>query len=495
MTQTWRDYLRQKKCIFSSYVQVLGNNDRTVFVYQNDGSSRERVIGIVLNQEGELFPGFTPFDAELEPKQTATIDVSKQFGSNFSGKCVGSFLLIVANSNQDEKLLLAPKDLVTQWSSPLGSAQIGNAGYTNLNVVGEKEKKSYFLFCPAVVENDKQNTRLVVFNHSVDPDYSDTVQLIPELHNLRGETVLGKPITVKPFGCAIIDPGEYFGEAGKALLASTEKRGSVTMRHHGHTFSSFFFFVDPKSKAIFSARHTQPPALCVFRFIPFNYIAEKIGSVVPFAGHIVPVLSYIKHHPKIYRTFYPHHSNSNYPQTVWQFLKQSRWVIWTKFMARAVYFLTRKGFKIDEISITEKTALNTHVIEHNLWNQLKLFQFSRGRIESLLYPLQSVFGLKKEGKTLSIGPKNEGEILLLEAHGFRDVVGIDLFTYTPNILLMDAHHMSFPDNTFDTIICGWMIRYCYDARQVAGRNASMSACAFFERLPIRQECSGNLGVV
>jgi threonyl-tRNA synthetase len=117
MTQTWRDYLRQKKCIFSSYVQVLGNNDRTVFVYQNDGSSRERVIGIVLNQEGELFPGFTPFDAELEPKQTATIDVSKQFGS----------------------------DLVTQWSSPLGSAQIGNAGYTNLNVVGEKEKKKLFL--------------------------------------------------------------------------------------------------------------------------------------------------------------------------------------------------------------------------------------------------------------------------------------------------------------------------------------------------------------
>ena len=153
-------------------------------------------------------------------------------------------------------------------------------------------------------------------------------------------------------------------------------------------------------------------------------------------------------------------------------------------MDRALYFLAKRGFRIEEIAITSDTALNTDVIQHNLWNQLKLFQFSRGRVETLLYPLKSIFAVKPEGKTLCIGPKNEGENLLLEAHGFRDVIGIDLFTYSPKILLMDVHRMTFPDNTFDTIICGWMITYCYDVKQAikeivrVAKDGALIVCSF-----------------
>ncbi|MBP9694912.1 MAG: class I SAM-dependent methyltransferase [Candidatus Magasanikbacteria bacterium] len=467
MQEPWRDYLRQKKCVFSSYVHITSPEEKSIYCYQNDGKFYEHVIAIVLAPNGQMFPSWKPWEIDLAPKQGAIIDVGAHLAKEGVTKCIGSLILIVANKNQAEILDLPPKDLVSQWWSPVASSQIGNAGYTNLNVPGEKEKKSYFLFCPGVVSSPEQKTLIVIFNHSVEPEYNDTVTMVPKLHNLSGEALDGSVITIEPFGCAVISIDEYFGEAGKQLLAKTGGRGSLTMKHHGHTFSSYFFFVDRETNHILSARHTQPPALCVFRFIPFNYIAERIGSLVPFAGHIVPILSYIKHHPRIYRTFYPHHGNENYPQNLRQYLKQSRWVIWTKFMVRAVYFLTRKGFRIDEIALTDKTALNNRVIQHNLWNQLKLFQFSRGRVESMLYPLCSVFGINRRGKTLSIGPKNEGEILLFEAHGFTDVVGIDLFTYTPNILLMDAHHMTFADNTFDTIVCGWMIRYCYDAKQVA----------------------------
>jgi ubiquinone/menaquinone biosynthesis C-methylase UbiE len=76
---------------------------------------------------------------------------------------------------------------------------------------------------------------------------------------------------------------------------------------------------------------------------------------------------------------------------------------------------------------------------------------------------------------LSIGPKNEGEILLFRAHGFRHVTGADLFSYSPFIKTMDMHHMTFPDNSFDIVNSGWVVRYSYDIAQCAREMVRVAA--------------------
>lgn len=146
-----------------------------------------------------------------------------------------------------------------------------------------------------------------------------------------------------------------------------------------------------------------------------------------------------------------------------EYFKQGRCVLQAVYGLRAVYFMIKRGFVFDVIHIGEKSKHNVEVIDHNFWYAFNIFRFSR-RAESLLYLLLSAEA-NKRGKTLCIGPKNEGELLLFRAHGFKDVVGIDLFTYSPSIFLMDLHHMDFPDNTFDTINCGWVLRYAYDLPQ------------------------------
>ncbi|MEK7623235.1 MAG: class I SAM-dependent methyltransferase [Patescibacteria group bacterium] len=481
----WRNYLASKeKCIFFSYIHLQGQGQENVFYYVNDGSEEEQVVALCLTQAGELPAGVTPWQTTLAPGAALKFDAKAHLATAGIQTFVGGLLLVISNPKNYLPLFIANKDLVSTWSGSRASAQIGIAGAAEWNSAAKKAQKSYYMFCPAVLENDSTKTLITIFNSSTDAGYADAVIMEPRLHNLRGETIVGNTLTVPPFGTAVIDVGAHFGEAGNKLLAATENRGSLTMHHQGHSFGSFFFHVDRATNEILSGRHTQPPALAVCKIIPFNYIATYLGSKLPLAGHIVPVLSFLKHNPKIYRTFYPHHSHPNYPGSIWQYLEQSRWMIYLRMMGRALYFLAKRGFRIEEIAITSDTALNTDVIQHNLWNQLKLFQFSRGRVETLLYPLKSIFAVKPEGKTLCIGPKNEGENLLLEAHGFRDVIGIDLFTYSPKILLMDVHRMTFPDNTFDTIICGWMITYCYDVKQAikeivrVAKDGALIVCSF-----------------
>lgn len=156
-----------------------------------------------------------------------------------------------------------------------------------------------------------------------------------------------------------------------------------------------------------------------------------------------------------------------YINSPWKYFKQSRFFLYTIFALRAVFFYTLNGFKFDSIEIDEKSKHNRAVIDHNLWENLAIFNFGRGRIESLLWPLRIVPTVKLDGKTLCIGPKNEGELLCYWAHGFKfkNIIGIDLFSYSPKIKVMDLHDLKFPDNSFDNISCGWVLKYCYDVKK------------------------------
>ncbi len=162
--------------------------------------------------------------------------------------------------------------------------------------------------------------------------------------------------------------------------------------------------------------------------------------------------------------FYPHHAI--FIDSPLQYLNQSRLVLHITYLLRAWFFLARKGFKIDILKLEGKDQHNIDVITHNLWENFNLFQFSRGRIERMVYLLR-LAPAKRNGKTLCVGPKNEGELLLFRRNGFTNVIGIDLFSYCPSILPMDVAHMTFANDTFDTINCGSMLQYVEDLEQVA----------------------------
>jgi hypothetical protein len=147
----------------------------------------------------------------------------------------------------------------------------------------------------------------------------------------------------------------------------------------------------------------------------------------------------------------------------WAYLKISRWVVYLRFRIRMIYFLVRRGYQ--QMSLDHDHLV--HVVQRNLISSHFAMPFSRRRTEHLIYLFHSITSVNKEGRLLSIGPRNEGDLLLLQAHGFRHVEGIDLFTYSPLIQLMDMHRTTYADNTFDLISSGWAVRYSYDIQKCA----------------------------
>tara|TARA_B110000259_G_C14016859_1_gene401624 strand:- start:155 stop:826 length:672 start_codon:yes stop_codon:yes gene_type:complete len=88
----------------------------------------------------------------------------------------------------------------------------------------------------------------------------------------------------------------------------------------------------------------------------------------------------------------------------------------------------------------------------------------------------------KNLKVLSIGPRAEGEIFNVFAHGFelKNITGLDLFSYSPLIKLGDMHNLEFYDNEFDIILMGWCLAYSNDkkkalseAKRVMSKNGSL----------------------
>jgi len=173
---------------------------------------------------------------------------------------------------------------------------------------------------------------------------------------------------------------------------------------------------------------------------------------------------------RYYYDFYP--QKPIYIPTLLAYWRISRWNVYLRFRIRMIYFLMRNGFKLLALSgsDTQNAEGQGHlkkVIDRNYVSSNFALPFARRRTEHLIYILHSIPSVNKTGRLLSIGPRNEGDMVLLHAHGFTQVEGIDLFTYSPEIRLMDMHHMEYADNSFDLISCGWVVRYSYDIKQCA----------------------------
>lgn len=132
-------------------------------------------------------------------------------------------------------------------------------------------------------------------------------------------------------------------------------------------------------------------------------------------------------------------------------IREIRWFVGK---LRFHYFtkLTRK------VKILESQDAIDHTIKHNLKS---LSTFGGVRMEKLIKPISVLENISKDSKMLVIGPRNEDDILNLIGHGFnsKNIVGLDLISYSPFIEVGDMHATRFSDSFFDVIICGWTLSY------------------------------------
>jgi SAM-dependent methyltransferase len=71
-----------------------------------------------------------------------------------------------------------------------------------------------------------------------------------------------------------------------------------------------------------------------------------------------------------------------------------------------------------------------------------------------------------EARVLCVGCRNGIELDEFRARGFREVVGIDLFSQRDDILVMDMHNMTFPDGSFDVVYSSHSLEHAYDVERV-----------------------------
>jgi SAM-dependent methyltransferase len=95
------------------------------------------------------------------------------------------------------------------------------------------------------------------------------------------------------------------------------------------------------------------------------------------------------------------------------------------------------------------------------------------------------------GRVLCVGCRNTLELDRFHERGFDDVVGIDVFSQRPDILVMDMHDMSFPDSSFDVVYCSHALEHSYDVDRVVAeivRVARVGAVIGLE-VPVRAQAS------
>lgn len=98
-----------------------------------------------------------------------------------------------------------------------------------------------------------------------------------------------------------------------------------------------------------------------------------------------------------------------------------------------------------------------------------------------------------EMSVLCIGSRNTAELEYMKNKGAARVIGIDLHSTSPDILVMDMHQLKFPDSHFEVIYSSHSLEHAYDAAQVIRemiRVARDGAVVAIE-VPIQYETRGS----
>ncbi len=102
--------------------------------------------------------------------------------------------------------------------------------------------------------------------------------------------------------------------------------------------------------------------------------------------------------------------------------------------------------------------------------------------------------VRLEGKkVLCIGARNVAEINYFKSKHVQSVVGIDLFSDSTEILVMDMHQMTFLKNEFDVVYSCHSLEHAYDPKQVIGEIIRVVKPAGFVgiEVPIQYQTRGS----
>ena len=95
------------------------------------------------------------------------------------------------------------------------------------------------------------------------------------------------------------------------------------------------------------------------------------------------------------------------------------------------------------------------------------------------------------GSVLCVGCRNTLELDRFRAHGFEDVVGIDVFSRRDDIKVMDMHEMTFPDDSFDVVYASHALEHSYDVDRVVGEivRVGREGAVVGVEVPVRAQAS------
>lgn len=109
---------------------------------------------------------------------------------------------------------------------------------------------------------------------------------------------------------------------------------------------------------------------------------------------------------------------------------------------------------------TMTEGVGKHTVEHNMGALAGRAAFGMGnRMAILLYPLAAFLRDLATPKVLIVGPRTEDDLYLARSLGIVNVRGLDLFSYSDMIDIGDMHATSYPSESFDAIVLGWVISY------------------------------------
>jgi SAM-dependent methyltransferase len=109
-------------------------------------------------------------------------------------------------------------------------------------------------------------------------------------------------------------------------------------------------------------------------------------------------------------------------------------------------------------TLDRRAAVAENTVMHNLQGVREVVV---DRMSFLLRPLSVVETLAPDADLLVIGPRSEGELLLLLGYGFDrcHIFALDLISYSPWVELGDMHAMKYKSCSFDAVILGWVLAY------------------------------------
>jgi Methyltransferase domain len=127
------------------------------------------------------------------------------------------------------------------------------------------------------------------------------------------------------------------------------------------------------------------------------------------------------------------------------------------------YFLNVKR----QLRTIESQDADSTTVNHNLKGIVPLMNSRRSSI--LVRPLSVIESVNQESRVLCIGPRTEGELLLLTAYGFqpRNIRGLDLISYSPWIDIGDMHATTYTDSSWDIVISSMVLTYSTTPQKAA----------------------------